>query len=569
MQAVLTGFVGSLLLVWGTGRVRDRLPVVGRLEVGLASHVVFLALAVPLLAERGWLAIGLLTASAVIVAWGGLLTVFRRSSSWAMVGGDALAAAAVVALGLKVPVLTDPSGGYIYLRGLAAPLTWAWLLCFMVLLKLANRLPGLFAGVAALLSYLLLGSLLYQQQHGPNDFRLLALVAGVSSGMWLNSFSTPSGRLGRVACSLWSLTLGSVAVLSTSKKVATVAVLSPIGLGLAPLAFFSFVIARSYFWPRVTARREERLVLRMAFTSDRVVAVLLLFCLLVNVITLLVLFAPSPAWVVGLSGLAGALFVQVATLVLLRPKGPVPKVGRTVTILGIPFLRRSLDRHLVRVREWLRGGPARMIITPDSLALLRSLEDPEYRALLESADLLLPDGAGVIWASDFLCEKPLLERIPGIEFTVRLLQLAEETGAGVFLLGTTDEVLARTRDAFVTRFPRLRLVGTHHGFFDLDAADEVVAGIRASGADLCLVAMGVPRQERFMRRWGAATGAKVLMGIGGSLDVLSGTLERAPPAFQHLGLEWLYRTIAEPWRLTRIFHLPRFVLRVLEEKLSR
>lgn len=568
MQGILQGFAGSFLLSWTSGRLRTALPVLPGIEVGLVSYGLFLALLIWAAGSHHVLVGGLLAATVSIVAWAGVLRLAHRESSQAMIVGDALGAAGLVFMGLQVPFLTDPSGGYVYLRSAAAPLTWAWLVTFAGLLKLANRLPGLFAGVTAMLSYLLLGSLLYQQQHTPEAFRMLAVVAGVTTGMWLNAHQEGTSRLGRISCSLWAITLGATAVLSTSKKVATVAVLSPVGLGLAPLAFFSFVIFRSYFLPRLMRTQEQRVVIRVGLDRDRIVGVLLLFCLLVNVLTLLWLFAPSGVWLAGLALLASLVFLRVAALVLRADDVELGPPGPRVEVLGVGFRRWGFDRHLDEVRRWLADEPGRphRIITPDSLALLRSLEDPEYGAALRAADAVLPDGAGVIWAADFLHERPLLERIPGVEFVQRMMDLAQREGASVFLLGATDEVLAEARRAFAERWPRLELAGTHHGYFSAEEAEEVAARVRDSGASICLVAMGVPRQERFMRDHGEATGATVLMGVGGSLDVLSGNLDRAPVSYQSLGLEWLYRTLREPWRLSRIYHLPRFVLRVLEAK---
>lgn len=569
MQVALNGYLGSFLLVWLYGRVRLLRPGWTAKETGLVPFAFFLAVsywagASGLLLERG-----LLTGAALVILWSMLLEASARGSSSNMVVGDALGAAALVLAGLKVSFLTSPSGGYIYLRALAAPLTLLWLVAFQVLLKLANRLPGLFMGVMALLSYLLLGSMLYQHQNPEVDFRVLALLAGVSTGMWLNGLGGVPQRLGRTACSLFALTLAALTVLSTSKKLATVAVLSPVGLGLAPLFFFTFVILQSYFLPKVTRGKIQHHVYRMSVSRDRVVGVLLLFCLLIDLLLLLVLYVPSLLWTLGMALVMGLVYLKVAELVLFAPGDqPAPEAGRTVELLGIPIVRRTLARHLEKVRGWLGSGRPHVIVTPDSLALLRAQDDEEYRAVLQDAAMVLPDGAGVIWAADFLYEAPVLERFPGVEFVSDLCALAAREGARVYLLGTRDEVLADARAALTARYPGLVIAGTRNGFFSPDQEPAVAAAIRETGADVCLVAMGVPKQEFWIRDHGAATGCSVLMGVGGSLDVLSGTLTRAPEEYQDLGLEWFYRLLREPRRILRALHLPRFVLKVLEAKIS-
>lgn len=570
MEGVVPGFAGSFVLVLASGRLRRFVPLALQAEVGLVPFLLFVAVLLALGSEAPLIEHGLLYAAAAVSAWGIILALAKQESSLHMLVGDALGAAAMVASGLRVDFLTAPSGGFIYLaEPWRAPLTWGWLLGFVALLRLANRLPGLFPGVASLLCYLLIGSLLYQKQHPGAAFVVLAVLAGMSTAMWVGSFAfkdEEEARLGRISCSLWSLTLGAAAILSSSKKVATLAVLAPAGLALAPLVFFTVVIARSYFVPRLQGHREARPVIRVALSRERVVGLMLLFCLLVNLLTLLALFVPSRGWALGL-GLAMVLvFAKIASLVLFptRPRR-LPK-GRGLEILGVPFVRRSIEKHLARIETWLGEPRPHLVVTPDSLAILRAQEEPEYAAVLARADLVLPDGAGVIWAGDFLFEKPVLEQIPGVEFAVRLLELAARTGAPVYLLGTTDPVLAAAREAFAARWPGLRVVGARNGFFSADEAPGVADGIRATGAAICLVAMGVPRQELFMSRFGERTGARVLMGVGGTLDVLSGSVQRAPLVFQRLGLEWLYRVLREPHRLSRAAHLPRFVLRVLEAK---
>lgn len=569
MQVALNGFAGSFLLVWLYGRLRLFWPAARR-EAGLVPFALFLLLtsyvgASPLLMDHG-----LLLASGLVVAWGMLLEATGRGSSTHMLLGDLLGVAVLVSLGLEVPFLTDPSGGYIYLHSLAGPATCLWLIAFVALLKLANRLPGLFTGVMALLTYLLMGSLLYQQQHPVVDFRVLSLVAGISTAMWLNGLGGASQRMGRIAASLWALTLAALTVLSSSKKVATLAVLSPVGLGLAPLFFFSFVILRSYFWPKIATGFDRPPVLRLNLSRERVVGVLLLFCLLTDLLLLMWLFVPSKMWSLGLALAMAVVFLEVVQLVLLAPPTEdLQAPPRHIDLLGIPIRRRSVEEHLDLVRGWLSTSRPHLVATPDSLAILRAQDDEEYRGLLQGADSLLPDGAGVIWATDFLHGGPVLERIPGVEFVQHLCRLAADEGAGVFLLGTRDEILDAARERLEERFPGLEVVGTQHGFFAEDESPEVAARIRKSGAAICLVAMGVPKQERWIREWGEASGARVLMGVGGSLDVLSGTLPRAPERYQALGIEWLYRLLLEPKRLSKMLHLPRFVLKVLEAKLER
>ncbi len=568
MQVALNGFTSSFLLVWLYGRIRTLGPTAGR-EAGLVPFALFLGLVHWMGASQVLWDRGILAASAVVVAWGAALEVFGKGSSKYMLVGDVLGAATLVWLGLEVPFLTSPNGGYIYLHSGALPLTCFWLVSFIGLLKLANRLPGLFTGVMALLSYLIVGSMLYQQQHTVVDYRIAALLSGVSTGMWLNGMGGRTQRMGRTAASLWALLLGALTVLSTSKKVATLAVLSPVGLGLAPLFFFTFVILRSYLWPRITRPSDRQEILRVSLSKERLVGVLLLFCLLIDLLLLLWLFVPSKLRSLGIAFVMAVIYFEVIQLVLLRSRSTDTVLPETVDLLGIKIRRASPAQHLETARKWLYEKKDRWIVTPDSLAILRAQEDEEYRHVMTRADMVLPDSAGVLWATDFLYEQPVLEQIPGVQFVQALCALAAEEKAPVFLLGTRQVVLDAAKIKLEETYPGLKIVGTQDGFFADHESEAVAAKIAESGAKICFVAMGVPKQEKWIQRFGAQTGACILMGVGGSLDVLSGSLERAPQIFQSLGLEWLYRTALEPKRLKRISHLPRFVLKILETKLKQ
>lgn len=568
LQVAVDGFCASFFVVWLYGRLRELRATAKSRETGFFPFLLFLGWA----AATGWgeplFRLGLLPALGVLAAVGFGMRLSGKDSSARMILADALAALVLVILGLQVPYLTSPSGGYLYLDRLAAPLTWLWLLAFLVILKVANRLPGLFQGVMALLSYLLLGSLLYQSQHTAREFHLVVLLSGVATAMWWNAFGAVPERLGRISCSLWALTLGALTILTTSKKVATVAILTPVGLGLAPLFFFPFVIFQSYFLPRLRKHREDRHVYRLSLSRERLVAVILLFCLLVDLLLLLWLFVPSQGWVAGFGLVMSLVFYRIGQLVLSSPNRTPTTPPQWVEVFGVRFWARSAAEHREVVRSWLGSGVSRQIVTPDSLALLKTFEDPEYRQILTQADLVLPDGAGVIWASDFLAETKILERCPGCEFMLSLLALAEEEGVGVYFLGAKPEVLEAAVAEAKQRFPKLIVSGARDGYFEDKDSGEIADEIRRSGAKICFLALGVPKQEFWIRDYRDRTGAEVLIGVGGSLDVLSGTLPRASSAFQSLGLEWLHRVLLEPWRLGRVIHLPRFVLQVLEEKLA-
>lgn len=244
-----------------------------------------------------------------------------------------------------------------------------------------------------------------------------------------------------------------------------------------------------------------------------------------------------------------------------------------VDILGVRIHRVSLDGAVAQVsdliREAGRTGGARLVFTPNPEMLYRASRDASFRAVLNSADLLVPDGVGVVLASRVLSRRPLATRVAGVDLLTGLFKRTRESGPlRVFLLGSRPGVAARAAAALAARYPGLRVVGTEHGYFTDD--DEVVEAIRAAGPELLVAGLGSPKQELWLAARRGALGGVVAVGAGGSLDVLSGDTRRAPAWVRRLNLEWLYRILSSPRaRLRRVPALAGFVLVVLGAAFGR
>lgn len=233
--------------------------------------------------------------------------------------------------------------------------------------------------------------------------------------------------------------------------------------------------------------------------------------------------------------------------------------------LGVPVDSVAEGDVLAAALRASREGGRVLIVAINPEKVMRAERDEELRRFIESADLRIPDGVGLLLASR-LRGGTIRSRVTGIDLMQSLCALAEREGLGIYLLGARSDVVEAAAGELHKRYPRLRITGRHDGYFPLEAAREVAEGIRVSGADLLFVAMGSPAQERFLRDYGEATGAHLLMGVGGSLDVLAGRVPRAPAAMRRIGLEWLYRLYREPWRLRRMLVLPVFLLRSLRDR---
>ena len=222
-------------------------------------------------------------------------------------------------------------------------------------------------------------------------------------------------------------------------------------------------------------------------------------------------------------------------------------------ILGVGFDNLTLEEAAQAAADLIEGEGFHYAVTPNPEFLRLAKKDGEFRAVLNGAGLVLPDGVGVTYAAKLLgC--PLKGKVPGIDFAARLMAWMAGEGKRLFLLGAKPGVAEQAALNLLAAYPGLIVCGTHDGYFQ-DSA-PVVDEIRASCADVVFVCLGAPKQEFWMAQYGPLTGAKLMVGLGGSLDVFAGVVERAPEGWQRLGLEWLYRLIKEPRRIGRMVKLP-------------
>lgn len=231
-------------------------------------------------------------------------------------------------------------------------------------------------------------------------------------------------------------------------------------------------------------------------------------------------------------------------------------MGVKTDVMGVTFDNVTMSQAVDRAMELLRTPGFRYVVTPNPELVMRARKDEGFRRALAGAELTLADGVGVIYAARLL-GRPLQGRVPGIDFASRLMESMARTGDKLFLLGAKPGVAQKAAENLTARYPGLCVCGVHDGYFQEDA--PVVEAIRASGADVVFVCLGVPKQENWMVQNGSATGARLAVGLGGSLDVFAGVVQRAPEGWRRLGLEWLYRLIREPSRIGRMAVLPLFL----------
>ncbi len=231
-----------------------------------------------------------------------------------------------------------------------------------------------------------------------------------------------------------------------------------------------------------------------------------------------------------------------------------------IDVLGVGFDNLTLKEAVEAGMDLVRAPGAHYVVTPNPEIVEVCREDPAVMDIVNRADLVLADGIGVIKGAAML-GTPLKGKVPGIEFAAGLLGKLAKEGRSVYLLGAKPGVAELAGKRLSGQYPGLKIAGTHDGYFQEDA--PIVEDIRASGADVVLVCLGAPKQEKWMAKNGADTGAHLLCGLGGSLDVFAGVVERAPKFWSDHGLEWFYRLCKEPWRIGRMMDLPKFAATVV------
>ncbi|WP_255570335.1 WecB/TagA/CpsF family glycosyltransferase [Cohnella sp. CFH 77786] len=218
-------------------------------------------------------------------------------------------------------------------------------------------------------------------------------------------------------------------------------------------------------------------------------------------------------------------------------------------------------RYLVDAVESRR---THRIVTGNPIMLMAGLEDPSFHRALQTADLVVPDGAGVVWAARHVGQ-PVQERVAGFDLMHELLREGDLRGWKVYLLGTTEETISAAHANLQRQYPGVRFVGYRDGYFTENEDASVVAAIREADPDLLFVARSLTTQEPWLAKYESALQVPVMMGVGGSFDVIAGKLKRAPKLFRKMHLEWFYRLLQEPARYRRMLVLPRFALKVMRD----
>ena len=238
---------------------------------------------------------------------------------------------------------------------------------------------------------------------------------------------------------------------------------------------------------------------------------------------------------------------------------------KQVEILGVNVNSLTMAQAVEAVQQFIAEKKVALVATANAEMLMRSTQDEELKDILNQADLVVPDGAGTVWAAGHLGE-PMPERVAGFDLAQELMREAPARGDRIYFFGSAPGVADKAKAKAEELYPGIQVVGVRNGFFSEADEPQIIADIRAAKPDILLAALGVPKQEKWLKKHMQELQVPVSIGVGGTLDVMAGVMERAPLWMQKAKLEWLFRGLKQPSRAGRLLALPKFVLKVVASK---
>ncbi|MBW9159250.1 WecB/TagA/CpsF family glycosyltransferase [Clostridium tagluense] len=237
--------------------------------------------------------------------------------------------------------------------------------------------------------------------------------------------------------------------------------------------------------------------------------------------------------------------------------------------LGVPFSKMNMKEtvNIIASKIDCNNQSNFNIITGNPEIVLQAQKDSELQTIFNEADLITPDGEGIVLASKWKGQ-PLFERVTGVDLLLEVLKMGNKRGWSFYFLGADEEVNKKATENILEEYPNIILSGRHHGYFDNVQEEKILVDIESKRPNILIVALGAPKAEKWIYNYKNRLPVKVAFGVGGSLDIISGKTARAPQKWQQLKLEWLYRLIIQPSRLRRQMVLPIFAYKSLMEALK-
>jgi N-acetylglucosaminyldiphosphoundecaprenol N-acetyl-beta-D-mannosaminyltransferase len=549
---------------------RWRLARPGRYAAADFSGVILLAA----LAAALW---GSLTPTLLAILLGSVAVflISALTDQWRPTRGLRFAAALLAALwlssqGVGVQTVKVPfSDGFVALGWLGPVVSALWLALSGSLFARAATIPRVALGVGAMAAgTLYLVHRMQPEITDPASAPLNLALCGACLGMYLLPGRLSHGGATAGGYALGFL-VGAAAVLGALKHTAFLVALLPLMVIGVP------VFATGFAWVAEAVKGRRRplgasrhphlheILLRQGYSPGQVTLILLLgtalLCGLGLVLVALIEVTFALKALLLLLALAAGLIFLFVFLRLMKPARLPAVLPAEVEVLGVRVHRVTMAEAMARVAEFIREDRPHLIVTSDATGVMKCQDDEEFRRIVNGADLVTADGAGVILAARLL-GLPMNARVSGCDMVVEISRVAAGLGRAVFLLGAAPGVADKAAEKLQEQIPGLQVAGCQDGYFKPEDETALINRIAEARPAALFVALGIPRQEKWLQAHLEELNVPVCIGIGGSFDVISGLKKRAPRWMQRTGLEWLWRAAKEPSRLPRLIALPRIVI---------
>jgi N-acetylglucosaminyldiphosphoundecaprenol N-acetyl-beta-D-mannosaminyltransferase len=525
----------------------------------------------------------------LLVASVAVFLVAAVTDMWRPSRGLRMAAAIIAGIylcrsGLCISSLKLPFSPTLVELGWVGPaLTVIWLALSSSLFARTATIPRVSTGVATLASATLYAVCLLQPEVTGEPARVLTLaLTGCCLAMLLMpNYLTYGGAT--AGGYVLGFVFGAAAIMGALKHTAFLVALLPVMIIGVPLfaALYSWIAdyvkgrnrpGRMVSGPSGRRRHPHihEILMQQGYSTRQVSLILLtgtaVLCVLALLLVVLIELTFVLKIIITLLVVLPALAFLYVLLRLMKPANPPADLAPEINLLGIRVDRVTMEEAMQRVERFIGEDTPHMIFTGDATGLMKAQDDPELHKIINEADLVTADGAGVVLSSRLL-NQPLNERVSGCDMVGEICKVAAKLGRSVYLLGAAPGVADKAAEKLQLMAPGLQIAGCRDGYFKADEEAALVAEIAALRPAALFVALGIPRQEKFIKQHMEALGVPVCIGIGGSFDVISGLKKRAPVWMQRTGLEWLYRVSKEPSRLPRLTALPRIVIMSFRELL--
>lgn len=237
-----------------------------------------------------------------------------------------------------------------------------------------------------------------------------------------------------------------------------------------------------------------------------------------------------------------------------------------VNVLGVGIDNLDRTQAVARVMRMIEGGGVHNILLLNPYKLHRIKSNVDLKVSMDMASLTLASGSGLEWAAKML-RSPLKERIPTLSFIMDLVRISEIKEYTIFLVGGKGETVEKAFANIRKSFPKIRIVGRHGGYFNNEREESIIEAMRKSEADIIFVGLGFPKEDKWIHRIKREFNHGVFISVGGSIDIISGEIKKAPAYFMDTGLDWFYRIFTRPWRIGRLFRLGLFHIQVIFKRL--